>query len=39
MIQPIDHKSQGAPYSSSPNKISGDLYHIVTTSCVYGLCG
>ncbi len=31
--------SIGVEYSTPPNKISGALYHNVTTSWVYGLIG
>lgn len=33
-IHPIDHISIPASYRQSPSKISGALYHKVTTSCV-----
>ena len=38
-MHPIDQISIGVQYSTAPNKISGALYHRVTTSCVYGRIG
>ncbi len=38
-IHPTDHISIGVQYSEEPNKISGALYHKVTTSWVKGLIG
>lgn len=38
-MHPNDQMSIGVEYSKDPNRISGALYHRVTTSCVYGLIG
>ena len=38
-MHPIDHMSMGVEYSLAPSKISGALYHNVTTSWVYVLTG
>lgn len=38
-MHPIDHISTGVEYCFYPNKISGALYHNVTTSWVYVLTG
>jgi len=38
-IQPTDHISTGVEYSLNYNNNSGQRYHRVTTSLVYGLIG
>ena len=38
-MHPIDQMSIGVEYSFAPSKISGALYHRVTTSWVYVLTG
>ncbi len=38
-MHPVDHRSTPREYCFWPNRISGQRYHRVTTSCVYVLMG